>query len=84
MPFQRCPVKTHRGAWNRGSMERENPDFSEFALYDRSSGTRSRIDRFYIDIKIASNNKINDIMVSFSYHYNAIFIYRFPSKTKTG
>ena len=37
----------------------ENPDFSEFTGYDRSSGTRSRIDRVYTDIKISSNTKIN-------------------------
>ena len=47
----------------------------EFIRYDRSSGTKSRIDRVYSDIKIASNIKINHIMVSFSDHYNAIFIY---------
>ena len=31
---------------------RENPDSSEFTRYDRSSGTRSRIDRAYTDIKL--------------------------------
>ena len=63
---------------------RENPDSSEFTRYDRSSGTRSRIDRVYTDIKIASNTKINHIMLSFTGHYNAIFIDRFPSKTEIG
>ena len=63
---------------------RENPDSPEFTRCDRSSGTRSRIDRVYTDIKIASNTKINHIMVSFTDHYNAIFIDRFPSKTKIG
>ena len=33
---------------------------------------------------MASNTKINLIMVSFTDHYNAIFIDRFPSKTKIG
>ena len=32
---------------------RENPETSEFTCYDRSSGTRSRIDRVYTDKKIA-------------------------------
>ena len=63
---------------------RENPDSSEFTRYDRSFGTRSRIDRVYTDIKIASSAKINHIMVSFIDHYNAIFNDRFPSKTKIG
>ena len=57
---------------------RENQDSSEFIRYDRSSGTRSRIERVYTDIKIASNTKINHIMVSFTDHY------RFISKTKIG
>ena len=51
---------------------------------DRSSGTRSRIDRVYTDINIASNTKINHIMIAFTDHYYAIYIDRFPSKTKTG
>ena len=55
---------------------RKNLDSSEFTHYDSSSGTRPRIDRVYTDIKIASNTKINHIMVSFSDHYNAIFIDR--------
>ena len=60
---------------------RQNPDSSEFTRYNRSSGTRSTIDRAYTDIKMARNTKINHIMVSFTDHYNAIFIDRFPSKT---
>ena len=63
---------------------RVSPDSSEFTCYDRFFGTTSRIDRVYTDIKIASNIKINNIMVSFTDHCNAIFIDRFPSKTKTG
>ena len=55
---------------------RENPDFSEFTWHNKSSGTRSTIDRVYTDIKMASNTKINHIMVSFTDHYNAIFINR--------
>ena len=50
---------------------RENPDSSEFTCYDRSSGTTSRIDRVYNDIKIASNTNTNHIMVAFTDHYNA-------------
>ena len=60
---------------------RENPYSSGFTQYDRSSGTRSRMDRVCTDIKMASNTKINHIMVSFTDHYNAIFIDKFPSKT---
>ena len=59
-------------------------DSYEFALYDRPSGTISRIDRAYIDIRTASNTKINHKMVSFTDHYNAISIDRIPSKTKIG
>ena len=60
---------------------REKPDSSEFTRYNRSSGTKSTIDRVYTDIKMASNTKSNNIMVSFTDHYNAIFIDRFHSKT---
>ena len=49
-----------------------------------SYGARSRIDMVYTDIKIAYNTKINPIIVSFTDHYNAIFIDRFPPKTKIG
>ena len=63
---------------------RENPDSSEFTHYDRSSGTRSRIDRVYTDIKTASNTNNIHMMVSFTDHYNATFFDRFPSNTKTG
>ena len=47
---------------------RENPDTSEFTRYDRASGTRSRIDRVYTEIKIANNTKSNHKMISFSDH----------------
>ena len=63
---------------------RENPDFSEFTCYNRSSCIRSKIERVYTDIKIASKKKINHIIVSFTDHYNTTFIDRFPSKTKIG
>ena len=66
----------------RDLWRRENPDSSEFTSYDKSSGTTSRIDRVYADIKIASNTKIHHIMVTFTDHYNAIFIDKFPSKLK--
>ena len=65
-------------------LRKENPDSSKFNRYDRSSVTRSRISRVYTDIKIAINAKVNRIMVSFTNHYNAVFIDRFPSKTKIG
>ena len=63
---------------------RKNPDISGFIHYDRSSDTRSRIDRVYNDKKIANNTKINHKMISFSDHYNALFIDRFSFKTKIG
>ena len=63
---------------------RENPENSEFTQYDRSSGTRSRIDRVYTDKKIANNTKTTQKMISFSDHYNALIINRFSSKTKIG
>ena len=63
---------------------RENPDPSEFTRCDTSSGARSKIDRVYTDKKVATNTKINHIMVSFTDHYNAIFTDRFPSKTEAG
>ena len=63
---------------------RENPDPSEFTRCDTSSGARSKIDRVYTDKNVATNTKINHIMVSFTDHYNAIFTDRFPSKTKAG
>ena len=56
---------------------RENPDSPEFTCYQGS-----RIDRIYADIKIANNNKINHIIVSFTNYYNANSIDRLPSKTK--
>ena len=63
---------------------RENPDSSEFICYSRSSDTRSRADKVYTGINIASNTNINHIIVYFTDHYNAIFIDIFPSKTKIG
>ena len=62
------------------SWRRENPNSYEFTCYNRSSGTRSTIDRVYTNIKMASNFKINHIMLSLTDHYNAIFIDRLPSK----
>ena len=61
---------------------RENPDSSESTRYDRSSGTRSSLDRIYIDINIANTIKINHLMVSFTDHYNAIPVERLTSKAK--
>ena len=58
----------------------EMPDSSEFNGYNKSLGTRSTMDRAYTNIKMASNTKINHIMVSCNDHYNAILIGRFPSK----
>ena len=65
-----------------GLWTRKNPYSSEFTRCDRSSGTRSRIYRVYIDIKIANNTKIYHITVSFADYYNAIFFDRLSSKTK--
>ena len=59
---------------------RENPGTYD---YDRSSGTRFRIDRAYTNIKVANNTRI-DHKISFSDHYNALIIYRLSSKTKIG
>ena len=53
---------------------RENPDSSKFSRYIRSSDTRPRVDMVYTDNEIASNTKINYIMVSFTNYYNAISI----------
>ena len=83
MSFQLCPVKLIVDTGLEDLRRRENPDCSEFNCHDRSSGT-SRIDMVYTDIKIANNTKINHIMVPFIDHSNAIFIDRFPSKTKIG
>ena len=63
---------------------KENPGTSEFTRFDRSSGTRPRIDRVYTGIKIANNTKIKHKMISFSDHYNALFIERLSSKTIIG
>ena len=63
---------------------RENPDSHKFTHFDRSADGTSNIDRVYTDIKIPSNTKVNHIMVSFTDHYNAIFIDRFLSKTRIG
>ena len=57
---------------DNGLSRRENPDSSEFTYCNRFSGTRSRIDRVYTDIKTDKNTKINHIMVSFTDHNNAI------------
>ena len=64
--------------------KRENPDASEFTRYDRSSGTRSRIDGAYTDITSANNTKIKYKMISFCDHYNALFINRLSSIMKIG
>ena len=70
--------------WLEDLGRRDNPDSSEFTYYNRSSGTRSRRDRFYTDIKNAINTNINRIVVSFFEHYNIISLDRLPSKTKIG
>ena len=63
---------------------KENSNTSDFTLFDRSSGTRSRIDRVYTGIKIANITKIKHKMISFSDHYIALFIDRLSSKTIIG
>ena len=62
----------------------ENPDSSKFTRYNRTSGKRSRIDRVFTDKKIASNTKINHVVVSVTDHYNAICNDGVPSKTEFG
>ena len=54
----------------------------EFIHYNRSSGTISRTDRVYTDIKIGNNTKINYIIVPFTNLYNVISIERLPEKLK--
>ena len=61
---------------------KENSDSSEFIRYNRSSGTRSTIDRLYTDVKMASNTKTNHIMVSLPDDYNAILLTDSPQKRK--
>ena len=51
---------------------RKNPDSLEFPCYYRSSGTSSRIDTVYTDVRITGNIKINHIKVSFTEHYNTM------------
>ena len=48
----------------------DNPGFSVFTRCDRSSDTKSRMNRVYIDTTIANNTKINHIIVFFSDNYN--------------
>ena len=82
MSLQLCLVIVDNGLddlWRR-----DKPDSSDFTRYDRSSDTRSRIERVCTDIKTASNIKINHIMVSFTDYYNAILTEIFYSKTKIG
>ena len=62
---------------------RKNLHSLNFTNYDRSSGTRCKIGRIYTQIKIANNTKINQMMVSFTGHYNAISLDRLPWKTKS-
>ena len=61
---------------------RENSDFSEFTQWDRFSGRRSRIEQIYTDITIASNSKINHIMLYFTDQCTGISLERLPSETK--
>ena len=70
--------------WLEDLWRRENVDASEFTHYDGFSGTRSKIDRAYADIKIANNTRIKRKMISFSDHHNALLIDRLSSITKLG
>ena len=63
---------------------RENPDPSESFCYNRSSGTKPRIDTVYTDMKTANSTKIYHIMVCCTDNYNANFIDRFLLKSKIG
>ena len=61
---------------------RDNPYYFLFILYNRSSGTTSRIDRVYFDKNIASNTKINHIIVSFTDHLMLFFLTDSPQKLR--
>ena len=52
----------------------ERSQIPEFTCYEFNRKGRSRIDRVCNNIKIAKNTKGNHIMVSFTDHYNAIYI----------
>ena len=83
MPCQNSSWKMGLGIHGKG---RTQIPLSSPATIGLSQGSRK--DWVYTDIysgiKTAYNTKINDIMVSFTDHYNAIFIGRLPSKTKIG
>ena len=71
------------GSWIYGKRRTQIPLSSLVTidpLDDRPS--ISKIGSVYSNIKIASNTKINYIIVSFTDHYNAISIDTLPSKTK--
>ena len=73
----------HYDNWLEDLWRTESPDSTEFTGYDRFCGKRTRIDGVYADIKIANNTNIRH-RTSFTDHYNARTIDRFPSKTKIG
>ena len=79
-------IPCQNASWIIGSRiyrERKNHiSLSLSTALDLLFGTRSRIDRVYTHIKIASNTKINHIMVSSNDLYNDISIDRLPSKSK--
>ena len=56
---------------------RKNTDSSEFIGYGRFSGINFRIDWVYTDIRNASNVKTDQLVVSFTEHYNAVSVDRF-------
>ena len=70
--------------WHQDLWRREIPDSSEFYPYRQVLWQGFRIYTVYTDIKIASNTKINHIMVSYTDNYNTISIGRLPAKTKIG
>ena len=57
-------------------------DSSDFTHCSRFSGTRSRVDIVYNNIKTANNNKINHIIVFLADYYNSVFLDRLPLNTK--
>ena len=77
-------MSCQNSSWINDLWRRENPGFSDFTRYDRSSGTKSRISRVYTDIKIANNTKTNHIIVFFSDNYNLISKKELHSETKIG
>ena len=57
---------------------RKNLDSLDFTNYDRSSGTRCKRGKVCTHKTTANNTKINQMMLFFTDHYNAISLDRLP------